>query len=51
MKKRVTLSLESKIYDDFQKYCYEEGWVLSRKVEIWMQNFLEELKSKKESKK
>lgn len=51
MKKRVTLSLESKTYDDFQKYCEEEGWVLSRKIEIWMENFLEELKLKKGEKK
>jgi hypothetical protein len=50
MKKRVTLSFESKVYDDFQKHCEKEGWILSRKLEIWMENFLNELKYKKDKK-
>jgi hypothetical protein len=50
MKKRVTLSLDSKVYDEFQKYCEDEGWVLSRKIEIFIEGFLAELKSKKDKK-
>jgi hypothetical protein len=47
MKKRVTLSFESKVYDEFQDYCEKEGWIISRKLEIWMEKFLSELNSKK----
>jgi hypothetical protein len=40
MKKKVTLSLETKIYDDFQKYCEENGLMPSKKVEIFMKDFV-----------
>ena len=50
MKKRVTLSFESKVYDDFQDYCEKEGWIISRKLEICMEDFLKELKEKEKKK-
>jgi hypothetical protein len=40
MKKKVTLSLESKTYDEFQKYCNQNAIMLSRKIEIWIEEFL-----------
>ncbi len=42
MKKKVTLSLESSIYGKFQDYCEENAIMLSRKVEMFMQAFLDE---------
>jgi len=42
--KRVTLSLDSKTYDEFQKYCRENAVMLSKKIELWIKEFLEEKK-------
>jgi len=42
MKKNVTLSLEENIYDKFQEYCKKEGFVVSRRFEIFMEQTLEE---------
>ena len=36
MKKKVTLSLDDKVYKNFQKYCEENAIMLSKKVEIIM---------------
>jgi len=47
VKKKVTLSLESETYSDFQKYCEENAIMLSRKIEIWMEEFLEKQKGEK----
>jgi len=41
--KRVTLSVNSKTYDEFKKYC-ERGIILSKQFEIFMKD---ELKKKK----
>jgi len=41
-KKKVTLSLDSKVYDKFRDFCEENAIMLSKKVEIWMKKFLEE---------
>ncbi|MBT7706051.1 hypothetical protein HN747_01250 [archaeon] len=42
--KKVTLSIESDVYDKFQKYCEKNAIMLSKKVEIFMNDFLEEVK-------
>ena len=34
VKKKVTLSLDSKVYSDFQKYCEENAIMLSKKIEL-----------------
>ena len=34
MQKKVTLSLDEKVYKDFQKYCEENAIMLSKKVEL-----------------
>jgi hypothetical protein len=41
MKKKVTLSVDSDIYGDFQKYCEENAIMLSKKIELFMKDFLE----------
>jgi hypothetical protein len=41
-KKKVTLSIDSKIYDEFQDYCKENAIMLSKRVEIFMKKHLEE---------
>lgn len=38
--KRVTLSVDSKIYDEFKKYCEEKGIILSKQFEIFMKEKL-----------
>ena len=42
MKKKVTLSVEVDIYNSFQKYCNKNAIMLSRKIEIWMEEFMKE---------
>jgi hypothetical protein len=46
-KKKVTLSIDSKTYSDFQKYCNENAIVLSKRVEIFIDNFMKHTKDKK----
>ena len=46
-KKKVTLSVDSKLYEEFQKHCEKNAIMLSRKIEIWMEEFL---KNEKEGK-
>ncbi|MFH1376287.1 MAG: hypothetical protein ABIH25_01500 [Candidatus Woesearchaeota archaeon] len=41
MKKKVTLSIYKKIYNEFQTYCGERGLILSRQVEFFMKKELE----------
>jgi len=44
VKKKVTLSLDSKTYDDFHDYCDQNAIMLSRKIEIWIQDFLKNVR-------
>lgn len=41
-RKTVALSLDEKIYAAFKKYCEENSIILSRKVETFMKNELEQ---------
>ena len=34
--KKVTLSIDSSIYGQFQAYCEQNALMLSKKVELWM---------------
>jgi hypothetical protein len=45
---KVTLSVDSKVYSDFQKYCEENAIMLSKKIELIMKDILE--KGRKEVK-
>lgn len=40
-KKKVTLSVESKVYDKYRKFCEENAILLSKKVELFMRKELE----------
>jgi len=42
MKKKVTISVDSKVYSDFQNYCEENAFILSKKLELFMKKVLEE---------
>lgn len=39
-KKKVTLSLDDKVYANFQKYCEENAIMLSKKIELFILEFL-----------
>ena len=41
---KVTLSIDEKVYFDFQKYCEDNAIMLSKKIEIFMKDFLKEKK-------
>ncbi len=45
-KKKVTLSIESKTYDDFKKYCDSNAIMLSKKIELFMKDVLNDKKLK-----
>jgi hypothetical protein len=47
VKKKVTLSLDSKVYDEFRDYCEKNAIMVSRKIEIWIEDFLKEQKEVK----
>jgi hypothetical protein len=47
MKKKVTLSIESGVYDSFKSYCDKNAVMLSRKIEMWIEDFLDKNKEKK----
>jgi hypothetical protein len=49
-KKKVTLSIDDKVYNEFQKYCEENAIMLSRKIEIWIEDFLKGKKGAKNGK-
>jgi len=42
--KKVTLSVNSEVYDKYKKYCEERGIILSKQVELFMK---EQLKKKR----
>jgi len=42
--KKVTLSIDSAIYDSFQRYCEENAIMLSKKIELFMKELLEKRK-------
>ena len=44
VKKKVTLSIDDNLYKKFQEYCEENAIMISRKIEIWMEDFLKETK-------
>lgn len=43
-RKTVALNLDEEIYREYQKYCEENNYILSRKVETHMKKELEENK-------
>lgn len=47
MQKKVTLSLDAKIYEKFQKFCEENDIILSKRVERLIIKELEEKENAK----
>ncbi len=41
-KRKVTLSIDSKVYGGFQKYCEENAVMLSKKIELFMKKVVED---------
>lgn len=39
-KKKVTLSLDSKVYDEFKRYCEDNAIMLSKIVELDMRKIM-----------
>ena len=44
MQKRITLSVDSKVYEEFQKFCEENDVIISKRVERLMNKELENKK-------
>jgi len=42
--KRVTLSVDAKIYDEYKKYCEEKGIILSKQFELFMREEIKKFK-------
>lgn len=40
-KKKVTLSIDAVVYDDYTRYCDENGFIISKKVELFMKKEVE----------
>jgi hypothetical protein len=47
MQKRVTLSLDDKIYRDFQDFCTENDIIVSKRIERLMKEMLTQRKTLK----
>ncbi|MBU2406363.1 MAG: type II toxin-antitoxin system CcdA family antitoxin [Nanoarchaeota archaeon] len=47
-KKRITLSVDSRIYNKYRDYCQEKGIILSKKVEFFLKKELEKIKDEEE---
>jgi len=41
VKKKVTFSIDSAIYQKFKKYCEENAIMLSKKIELFMKKEIE----------
>jgi len=42
MQKRITLSVDSKVYSEFQKFCEDNDIIISKRVERLMAKEIEE---------
>ncbi len=42
--KKVTLSVAPDVYDNYMKYCKENGLILSKQVELMIKEHLKRLK-------
>ncbi|MEA2037312.1 MAG: hypothetical protein U9O94_07410 [Nanoarchaeota archaeon] len=44
MKKKVTLSINSEVYDRYRQHCEDNAIMLSKKIELFMKKELEDSK-------
>lgn len=42
--KRVTLSVDAKVYEKYKKYCEEKGIILSRQFELFVKDEIKKFK-------
>jgi len=47
VQKRVTLSIDDKVYKEFQKFCEDNDIILSKRIERLMNEHINNSKSKK----
>jgi hypothetical protein len=47
MQKKVTLSLDKKVYDNFKKFCNDNAIMLSKKLELEMERIMKEKRGEK----
>ena len=40
VKQKVTLSIDKDLYKKFHEFCEDNAIMISRKIEIWMEEFL-----------
>ena len=45
-KNKVTLSIDSDVYNKYRDYCEENAFMLSKKIELFMKKELEEKKKR-----
>ncbi len=43
-KKKVTLSIDSEVYDSYKKHCEENAIMLSKRIELFMKKELDDEK-------
>jgi len=41
-KKKVTINLDLRLFNDFHKYCNENAIIVSKKIEFFIRDFLKE---------
>ena len=46
-KKRITLSVDARIYNKYRAYCQENGIILSKQVEFFLKKELDKLENEK----
>lgn len=47
--KRVTLSVDAKIYEEYKKYCEEKGIILSKQFELFMKSELTRIEGERKN--
>ena len=48
MKKKVTLSIEDKVYEKFKKFCDDNAIMLSKRLELYMNEIMKDKGGKDE---
>ena len=38
--KNITLKVNSEIYDKYREYCSKKGWIVSKQIELFMEDQL-----------
>ena len=41
--KRITLSVDAEIYEEYKKYCDKKGLIISKQIENFMRNELKKV--------